>query len=203
MSPYLASSFQDQASFYLEALPWIFAPFVVGCLAAFVVALLAKTFPRLTGFGLRRVGGILVFSSLLAVAILLIGLWHIASEDTADVFISTRGLICVSVSVVGLLSLLGAIAFKGVRKAVRGEVTKKGMLTCIGCGLITIPAVAIPPAALLLPFGFLAVVYGFGGYFALSMRLSSINGEPSAAPNGGPATQLASPGVTEGPPSVS
>lgn len=44
---------------------------------------------------------------------------------------------------------------------------------------------------------------GFLSLILKSVRARLRNGEPSAAPNGGPATQLGNSGVTEGPPSVS
>jgi hypothetical protein len=69
-------------------------------------------------------------------------------------------------------------------------------------------AVGLPPqseAAFAMP-----LVFGFAQWFALGALLGlwrcrrrHKGAEPGAPPNGGPATPIGNPGVTEGPPSVS
>lgn len=186
----------EHESLYSNALAWIIAITSVGCSVAFTVSLSLRQFPRLAQVGFHRTGVFLTLVSFLMLPVIFFGIWHIAREDISDI-------IYISIVVGAVLGILAAVAFKGWTRAAQGKFTMKGVRVCIGCGLATIPIATIPIGALLLPLGFLAVVYGIGGYFALSMRPLSNDGGPCIAPNGGLATPVGNSGASDGPPSVS
>jgi len=73
-------------------------------------------------------------------------------------------------SVLGMF--LALICLLGAAKAVRSTTSVKHYLLCIAAGIAVVPLwIAMPmPFGILVPFGFLLIVYGLGGYFGYNRR---------------------------------